>query len=255
MTDAELRTYLLGQSSEADAARVEERLLEDESVFGALQSLEDDLFDDYARGRLNSADREQFLARYASQGARLTFARALAQRTASGGAFAGRRQGMFRRHWMPLAAAATVVIATGALLIPQNARQQQAAETAATVSAPAATPVTATVRLTLGSSRAGGAEAAVPLPPDASALRLRVAINPADRFDSYAIELRSSADNIVWGATALRALVDGGETVVEGNAPAGAVADGRYEVGVYGVNANAPREPLGFVTMQVQRTK
>ena len=81
MTDIALRAYLLGRATDADAARLGERLLEDEQLLGTLQSLEDDLFDEYARNILSEDDARRFLERYGDQQDRLTFARALAART------------------------------------------------------------------------------------------------------------------------------------------------------------------------------
>ena len=46
MTDADLRAYLLGQTTEPDAERLEVRALEDEDFFVTVRSVEDDLFDD-----------------------------------------------------------------------------------------------------------------------------------------------------------------------------------------------------------------
>ena len=80
LTDVALRDYLLGRATAADAARLKERLLEDEQLSGALQSLEDDLFDEYARNTLSADDARRFLERYGDQKDRLTFARALAAR-------------------------------------------------------------------------------------------------------------------------------------------------------------------------------
>ena len=51
MNDADLRAYLLGQTTEAIAEQVELRALDDEEFFVTVRSVEDDLFDDYARGR------------------------------------------------------------------------------------------------------------------------------------------------------------------------------------------------------------
>ena len=76
MNEAELRAYLLGEATEEEAARLEGRLLEDDELYQVLESVEDDLLDDHARGRLDAADRARFEARYGADGERQRFARA-----------------------------------------------------------------------------------------------------------------------------------------------------------------------------------
>ena len=76
MNDVEMRAYLLGQAPETDAVCFEERLLEDEQMFTALRSVEDDLFDEFARGTLSATERARFLERYGAEHDRLLVARA-----------------------------------------------------------------------------------------------------------------------------------------------------------------------------------
>src|SRR6476619_5483996 len=83
LTDLGMRAYLLGQATEAEAARLEERLLEDDETFQTLCSVEDDLFDEYARGGLTAQERQRFADRYGSDRGRLLVARALARRPQS----------------------------------------------------------------------------------------------------------------------------------------------------------------------------
>ncbi len=238
--ETELREYLLGRLPESDSERLENRLLDDDELFLTTRSVEDDLFDDFARSRLDAADREQFLKRYGAQNRRLTFARALAQRGPNVVAFP-------RRRWIGWAAAAAVVIAMGTLLMTRVespdakpvARRRDAGGTAAG---------TAAVLVTLGTSRSAGATSTVTLPKDASTLRLRVRLNPDDRFDRYAMELRS--DRVVWRADDLHSSIEGGELIVSAAVPASALADGSYELAVRGGG-----EDLGFVTLEVHRTK
>lgn len=254
MTDAELRAYLLGQMAEADAVRLEERLLEDHDVFDALRGAEDDSFDEDARGRMNSSDRAGFLARFGTQTDRLAVARALAERTAATNVL---RRGtswfpVKPSRWIPMAAAATLVLAAGGYLLTRGiapATTQQAS-TPSRASTPGTTAV---MLLTLGTSRAAGTASTVALPKDASTLELRVRLNPADRFDRYAMELRSSADRSVWRGDDLRATTGGGDLILVAAVPAGALDAGDYEVAVRG-GTPASMEDLGFVMMKVTRT-
>jgi hypothetical protein len=254
VTDAELRAYLLGQSSESAAARLEERVLEDDEALADLEGIEDDLFDDFAQNRLDPMDRERFLARYGHDARRLHFARALANRTGRSKTDNVVPFPMMRRHWMPLAAAATLTLAVGGLMVSQNVQSKRTERDPFAVPSPAAVPAAASVILTLGNSRAGAAPFLVALPKDAVALQLRVRLNPNDKFDRYALELRSAADNIVWGAMNVRATTGAGEMALTADVPASALAAGSYELAVQGINTAAPSEPLGFVTLQVSRT-
>src|SRR4029453_2659486 len=105
-TDSALRAYLLGSASPEMAEQLEARVLEDHELFAALQSAEDDLFDACARGTLTAADRTRFLERYGRDTDRLRFAAALAQRPAAPAGVSPAR-----RPWIPLAAAAALILA------------------------------------------------------------------------------------------------------------------------------------------------
>jgi hypothetical protein len=83
LTDLSARAYLLGQLTEAEATRLDERVLEEEEFFLSVRSAEDELFDEYVRNQMNTADRERFVERFGAQADRIAFAQALAQRTAS----------------------------------------------------------------------------------------------------------------------------------------------------------------------------
>jgi hypothetical protein len=82
--DEKLMTrYLLGQLSEEERARVEESFFKDDASFEQLSALEDDLIDDYVRGRL-TGDLQNAVQRKLGSDSRwkerVGFARALAQR-------------------------------------------------------------------------------------------------------------------------------------------------------------------------------
>jgi hypothetical protein len=248
LSDAELRAYLLGQASNADGERLEGRLVEDEETFEVCRGVEDDLFDDFVGGRLSPVEREQFLERYGDQAGRLAFARALARRTASQPAGGS----VMQRRWMPLAAAATLIMAAaGWMLVRERPRSAAPQNTVQSVSVPA--PIVATIVLTLGTSRSASAPSAVALPRDASAVELRVRLDPADRFDRYVMELRSSADRVAWHADDLRATQAGADLTLVGQAPASALPDGDYELAVRGARPDGSLDPLGFVTLKVTR--
>src|SRR5215467_13366971 len=77
--------YLLGQLSEDERAAVEELFFENDTYFEQLSALEDDLIDDYARGRLSVDLQKGVQARLRSDvrwRQRVVFAEALAQKVA-----------------------------------------------------------------------------------------------------------------------------------------------------------------------------
>ena len=82
-TDEQLRSYLLGMAPESDSEALDEASVADDAVAARLAVLEDDLYDDYARGVLTAPERTRFQERYlasAAGRARLEFARALGSR-------------------------------------------------------------------------------------------------------------------------------------------------------------------------------
>ena len=82
-TDERLRSYLLGLAPESDLEALDESSVADDAVAVRLAVLEDDLYDDYARGVLTGSERTRFEERYLVSAAgrrRLEFARALRSR-------------------------------------------------------------------------------------------------------------------------------------------------------------------------------
>jgi len=58
--EAALRSYLLGLAPAEEQKRVEERLLSDSDYFNELQRVEECLTDEYVRGQIQGAEKEQF---------------------------------------------------------------------------------------------------------------------------------------------------------------------------------------------------
>jgi hypothetical protein len=244
-----MRAYLLGQAPEADAARLEELLLEDEQIYTTLHAVEDDLFDEYARGALPDIERARFLERYGADRGRLLVAQALARRSFRHrlpfvGAFG-------RRPWVPLAAAAALVLAVGATmwLRPQPTDVPPIARSA--VAPPSIAP--AVLLVTLGTSRSAGTAPVAGLRNDTAVLELQVRLDPSDRFDRYALDLRSGAGSLAWHNEDLRTSHSNGEPIIVASVPAASLAPGAYEIAVRGVNGASPAEALGFVTVRVER--
>src|SRR5258708_10755197 len=76
-----LQRYLLGNLSEEERVRVEDRAFADPAYLGALEAAEADLMDAYVRGELPQSDRRQFERLFLTSRQRrnrVEFARALA---------------------------------------------------------------------------------------------------------------------------------------------------------------------------------
>jgi hypothetical protein len=229
------------------AERLDERLIEDETVYAAIQAVEEDLLDDFARGGLTGHERGQFLERYGHQPQRILFAQALARR-----ASANRVIPFPRRHWVPIAVAATIILVAGGLLT-RNLEAPGPRRTVAPQPSSTAPQSLVKLELTLGTSRAAAAPTVVTLPKGTTAAQLRVHIDPADRFDNYQIELRSSSDQIVWRKPDLR-LPAGSQDdlVLTVEIPARAIPNGSYELAVRGGKTGVSLDDLGFIGLTVR---
>ena len=256
-----MRAYLLGQAAEADAVRLEERLLEDEQIYTTLHAVEDDLFDDFARGALTDTERARFLERYGADHGRLLVAQALAQSSrlasdrseaATAGLPRPRVAGpKVRLPWVPLAVAATLVMAVGATMWLRP-RPTGVPRTASAAVAPRSiTP--AVLLVTLGTSRSAAAAPVAGLRDGTTVLQLHVRLDPSDRFDRYSMELRNGAGSLTWHDEALHASLSNGEPIIVASVPAASLAPGPYEIAVRGVDGASPAEALGFVTVRVER--
>jgi hypothetical protein len=251
LTDAGLRAYLLGQTTEANAERVEIRALDDEDFFETIKSVEDDLFDEYARGSMTDDERSLFLAKYGADRDRLRVAHALAGRTAPPRAVWWRAA---PPYWMAAVAAVLLAAVGFPLLIKSRSTLQDRSTPSVSVSTPAAVrPAPVALLLTLGSSRSAASSTETRLPPFAATLQLRVRLDPADTFDSYAMELRSDRGVAVWRADALHASAADGDLIVAGDVPAASLQSASYELTVLGSPAGGAPEALGFAAVKIAR--
>ena len=244
-----MRAYLLGQATEADAEHFEEQLLEDEQIYTTLRSVEDDLFDEFARGALTDTERTQFLERYGADRGRLLMAQAFARRSHLQRHDTASARSVWR-SWVPLAAAATLAAAVGATMWP-GPRPVVVAPTVQSAAAPRAI-VPAVLLVTLGTSRSAAAAPVAELRSGTSVLELRVRLDPSDRFDRYSMELRNGS-GFVWQDEGLHASTRDGEPIIVASVPAASLEAGSYELAVRGVTGASPAEALGFVTVRVAR--
>lgn len=249
-TDSALREYLLGSSSSEAAERMEVRLLDDDELFAALRGAEDDLFDDCARGRLDDAALARFLERYGHETARRRFAGAFAHRTASASASRPTAMPFARRRWIPLAAAAALILMAGALYTrleapaPIVARPQPQPRTIATAP-PVVVPFAVT--LTLGTSRAAATATTVTIPKGTTRVTVNVRLDPADRYEMYDMQLRGAGDRMIWSASRLPAAAVDGHLTVATPIPAAFLKPGTYELVVRGLDND-----LGFLPLTIR---
>src|SRR5256885_804048 len=120
-----------------------------------------------------------------------------------------------------------------------------------TVAPPSIAP--AVLLVTLGTSRSAATAPVAALRNGTAVLELHVRLDPSDRFDRYAMDLRSGAGSLAWHNEDLHASVSNGEPIIIASVPAAALAPGSYEIVVRGVNGASPAEALGFVTARVER--
>ncbi len=254
MNERELRAYLLGQATEEEAARLEGQLLGDDELFHLIESVEDDLFDDHARGHLGAADRALFEARYGPDGERQRFARALSKRADAASPIVPIHRKSVWRRWTPLAVAAALAIVLGGAFIAREVSLSPP------VPVPLPTPAAAgrevVFATALATSRAAADPAVLPLPRNVAVIQLRIRLNPADRFGGYDMDLRSSpTDAQVWAARDLRASIEHGDLLVAASVPARTIPDGAYELSVRGTRRGrgGGGEELGFVSFKIVR--
>ncbi len=268
VTDAELRAYLLGLSSESDAARLEEAILDDDEMFEWLQGVEDDLFDEDARGLLSPGDSVRFRERPGHDRGREAFARALAARAGQRAERRAKdrvehraepraivpRPARWTRVAIPLAIAAALAIGVGATLVRRQPREPSSTggATQTATSSPVPRIPAVALQLTLGTARSAAAPSSVTAGRDAP-IELRVRIDPADRYDRYSMELRSPAGQVVWREDNLHATGSRDEPSLVATIPSTSADAGSYELAVRGATAGGSANTLGFVAISVDR--
>jgi hypothetical protein len=211
--ERQIRAYLLGTINEASKAAVEERMFDDEEYHALLQDVRNDLFDDWARRRLDKEDRRRFEERLlgpAAQDVRANLAEALAVRQGERTAADPAPRRLSPRLAAAFASVALLAcVAAGWLAMEnRNLRGQLQATRAQPVSREPATPPTPTgpapaiARLTLTPQIARGAEPVQTLPaPDPAAL-VRVELIADEIRQTYLVTIEAAGRGRVWSQTA-----------------------------------------------------
>jgi len=239
------RALLLHQLPEADAQRLELRLLEDPHALDALQIAEQDLYDDYARNRLNADARaafERHLAHQPESRERLRFSRALAaaqpvliERRSRFAATA--RRSRWRNARSSLAGGA---IAAGlALAVVFSARYFPPPQTATEIGAG-----TIETRVLLASNTRGADDAQVlVIPADVATFRVQAEIAEPEAAARYRITVFTAegVPLVVVGDLPLHTA--GRFTFIEAQLPAAAI---RSQARRVRLEAQAPANPFAF---------
>jgi len=254
------RAFLLKQLTSEETERFEERLLAEDELIAETETVEAELLDAFVWDALPPHESAVMAERFRDRPERVVFAKALSIRTRP------RPQRAIR--WL-LPVAASLAIATSAVLLTRRAPEPVPSPapvpratlddhaTAKPVAPPVPQPAIpavrpirfATVLITLSTTRDAGESPRLLLARDLDVARLRIRINPADRFSAYAVDLTTSDGAIAWSGRATRT---GAELVVE--IPAGSLRNGEHQVAVNGINADGSREELGYQTLFIDRS-
>lgn len=227
-TDADLRRYLLGQSSTAESEAIETAYFADHAITARLDDLADDLMRAHLAGTLDPSDRTAFerLPETPARVARMLLVQRLDQQGNSRRSPSAARVAL----WPTLAIAATVMMAVGSWWAtrpgstPPEPRQVDVPPAGSTVVAPSTPrpPMMAALTLPMTATRSSGATPTVSVSADVEvvALRLTQALAP---LAGLTAEIRGVDEPIAWRglvaspgagapeATAGEVLVPGGE--------------------------------------------
>jgi anti-sigma factor RsiW len=281
-----IRAYLLGQLPENETEQLDELTITDEEYAERVRAVEHDLVDAFARGELEGLVLEQFRAHYLTTPRRLEatrFARALqsyeAPLTGSRSTQANRGPTAATsaektprwRHWLPLAAAVVLAVASAWLALENRAlrdramsaelqrdQQLRAAETPSATEPPAPStgvapslPAVATLLLTpqLRSGRqlptvtlTGGGNVAVQLD-----------LEPVDYPAYDAALIASSGNRVVWQSGRLMARTRGERQRIDLSFPAGLLSPQDYLIRVSGLPERGAPEIVGEYGFSISR--
>lgn len=247
------RRFLLGQLPVDDAATYEERLLQDDELVEETDAVRAELYDEYVRNELTEDERRAFARRFDPQPNELAFAHALSTRTKD------RWRGTIR-NVLPIAASIVILASVTLLwLRPEPAvaplpipRATLKPEPAPAIPAPelvARARNIAIVTIALTATRDDEESPSLTLARDLDDVALRIRINPADRFDDYAIELTTSSGAPVWSGRAVR---DAATSELTATIPASDLTQGNHQIAVSGIAADGTREELGYQTLVIR---
>ena len=251
--DHRYRDYLLGRLPDAEAELLEAELLENDDLCMTIGSVEDDLFDAFATGRLNDADRAAFASRYRGNAARerIAMSEGLRMRSRNSNVVPMRRGtpfGLAIAAAVALMAVGVAWFASRPAEVPDVAPRTASAPALKPLSVPAPALVPLVVEIGAG-TRAEGETRTLDVPKQAGIVELRVPLDPAESYATYTIELRDAQNRVIWKQSGIAPAADEGRRVAVTRVPSEVLSDGTYEVAVSGGG-----EDLGFETVRIRRT-
>ena len=228
----QLRAYLLGALPETDRQALEEQIFCDEAAYEEMLDCENDLLDDYARGRLDPEARKSFEEVLAAGGGRprVLFSRAMA-------VVPRRRRTTF--SWRMAVAAGIAAIAAGCAFWFAIQNRELRSEMAHLRSQPAAPPVVASLTLA-GPTTRGATIPLLRLPRGAEIARIELEAEPGRQ--AYQLELLGAGKR-VWAASGLPAT---GSGTIVAIVPAALLRTGDYEMLVSAAGPSAPELIASF---------
>jgi hypothetical protein len=276
--DARLEAYVLALIDEATQDEVEARAFGDAETAAAIDEVETRLVDAYVAGDLSGERLEAFTRALGSRPrlqARVRMARALAARPSP--ARAG-------RWWLPLLAAAAVLLIAGTWFVRQamrpdgppaqtasDARDATASDRTADADAGTATPAAESpapsptaaprdspalprpastllaVTLPVGVSRAAE-PFLVRVPASSTRVQVRIPIAPGDAFARYRVRMTDAGGRMLGVADPAPLSPD---RTVSLTVERASLTDGLYEIAVEGLDAQGAVEPLTFQQVRI----
>ena len=251
--DDRYRDYLLGRLPDAEAELLEAELVENDDLCMTVGSIEDDLFDAFATGRLTDADRAAFASRYRGDGARerIVMSDALRTRSRNSNVVPMRRGtpfGLAIAAAVALMAVGVAWFASRPAEVPDVAPRTASAPALKPSSGPAPVLVPLIVEIGTG-TRAEGETRTLDVPKQAAIVELRVPLDPGESYESYTIELRDAQSRIVWKQSGIAPAAGDQQRIAITRVPSEVLPDGTYEVALSGGG-----EDLGFETVRIRRT-
>jgi hypothetical protein len=252
--DDTLVRYLLGSLPDDEAERLDELSITDDEFAARLAAAEADVIDAYVRHELPADERARFEAIYtASPGmrARLELARSLAARS----------HRAERRSWVPLAAAAAVVLSVGGYWLSQGSRQSTPPAASPPMQTEAPRPAPAPVPAAPGPVAAPGSPtvlsfvlaaptrqadngAIITVPRTDAAIELRLRIE-GDDFPEYLATLKDAAGvRTLWRSSRVRAEGPPADRVVPIRVPANLLTPRRHVLELRGLPAKGEPETI-----------